>query len=109
MNISEIKTQLESLMETVKSLEAKEKKTKDIVKIVANYIDEHYFICNDKPYLDTSDYDDEITVRLEVDEYNIDVDDLIHHIQDELDELDDAEEEVVEEKASAEFVENPDE
>jgi len=103
MNISEIKTELTKLTLAIEKLEHKENHQHHIVTTVVNYIQNGYFIADGKPYLSESNYDDEVTVRLEIDEMTeLDCEEIWNDIKKDLD-VDESE------HVNEDFVENPDE
>ena len=103
MNISEIKEELTKLTLAIEKLEYKEKNVKHIVTTVVNYIENGYFIADGKPYLTESNYDDEVTVRLEMDEIEeLSCEEIWNDIKKDLD-VDESE------HVNPDFVENPDE
>jgi hypothetical protein len=103
MNISEIKTELTKLTLAIDKLVYKEKGDKHIVTTVAKYIENGYFISDGKPYLTESNYDDEVTVRLEIEEITeLDYEEIWNDIKKDLD-IDESE------HVNPDFVENPDE
>tara|TARA_R110000824_G_scaffold70768_1_gene181481 strand:+ start:3443 stop:3754 length:312 start_codon:yes stop_codon:yes gene_type:complete len=103
MNISEIKTELTKLTLAIEKLENKENHHHDIVTKVVNYIQDGYFIADGKPYLSESNYDDEVTVRLEIDEMTeLNCEEIWNDIKKDLD-VDESE------HVNEDFVENPDE
>ncbi len=103
MNISEIKTELTKLTLAIEKLEYKEKNVKHIVTTVAKYIQNGYYICDGKPYLSESNYDDEVNVRLEIEHIEeLDFEEVWNDIKKDLD-VDESE------HVNTDFVENPDE
>ena len=96
MNLNEITNQLKDIQGKVDKLKERELEIKNIVDIVVGEIGYQYKIYEDEPYLSSSDYDDEVTVRLEVNEACIDVDDILEKVESELEsqQLDDEVEEL---------------